>query len=151
MYTEKDRIVIGGRLRKYLIITVILCGIVGALAVLGMVNRSQVLAMTGCVLLFVVFCFMWLMYLYPCIRYRGFLVDMEKGLARELTGAVAEISEKEELQDGVRVYPVKLLMEDDEDGRIVYLNVSKADQFPKAGARVHLNCFGRHIKEVVIF
>ena len=59
------------------------------------------------------------------------------------------ITDQEDLQDGVRVLPVHIFLESEQDERIVYLDVSKADQFPAPGARVRLNCFGRHIKEAV--
>lgn len=150
MYTEQDKIQIGRRLRKYGIITAILLGLLIAADVVGMIRRVEVLVMVDGVVLFVVGCFMWLMYLWPCIRYRGFLKDMEKGLSREISGSIVEISQNAEVQDGVRVLPVRVFLEDEQDERIVYLNASKAEQFPKADTQVRLSCFGRHIKEVAL-
>jgi hypothetical protein len=84
-----------------------------------------------------------------------------------------EVSEKEEAQDGARVLPVRIRLDeaslkaqgapgasvasrrmglesaqDTEDERIVYLNVSKRGLMPPEGTRVLLHCFGRHIKAV---
>ena len=102
---------------------------------------------------------------------------MGGGLSRELRGTIAGIGEVPELQDGARVLPVRLVLDPDADGdgrdrperrasveavrlgleepdgsdeRIVYLNVSKREGFPGAGARVALTCFGRHIREVEV-
>lgn len=149
MYTQQDRDQIRQRIGKYTVITVVLSAALLTGYVLGMVKRSQQLSMvTGCGL-FAEICFMWCVFLYPCIRYRQFLKDMQTGLTRELKGSVVEVSDKEDLQDGVRVVPVRILLDEEQDERIVYLNVSKAEGFPASGESVRLNCFGRHIKEVV--
>lgn len=148
MYSQQDQVEINGRIKKYAVITAILTAALIAADVVGAKMRIEWLVMVVGALLFIVNCFMWVLYLWPCIRYSIFLKDMRTGLAREMTGELLSMSE-EELQDGVRVLPVHILLKED-DERIVYLNASKAEGFPKMGERVHLNCFGRHIKEVSV-
>ena len=111
-----------------------------------------------------------LAYLWPNSRYRGFLRDMETGLSRDVRGTILEISDVPEMQDGAMVLPVRVQLdaaeatpvqvsaaarrleavtgEDTEAERIVYLNASKREGFPKPGAAVVLHCFGRHVKAV---
>lgn len=149
MYTQQDQDQIRQRIVKYTVIAVILSAGLLTGYVMGMVKRSQPLSMGMGFGLFAEICFMWCVYLYPCIRYWQFLRDMKTGLAREMCGSIVEVSEKEDLQDGVRVLPVRVLLDEEQDERIVYLNVSKAEHFPEAGRHVRLNCYGRHIKEVV--
>lgn len=150
MYTQQDMNEITRRLKKYWLITGVLEAIVIAVFVLGLVKRWEALVMVFGGLFFCVACYMFIMYLLPCIRYRGFLRDMNTGLGREIEGTVVEVSGNEDLQDGVRVLPVRILLKEEEDERIVYLNASKAELFPKEGAAVRLNCYGRHIKEVLV-
>ena len=148
MYTEQDRTDIRQRVVKYSVILAVILAALIAVYVMCMIVRIQWLAMIDAVVMFAAACFMWCVFLYPCIRYMGFLKDMQTGLAREIRGSVVDVSEKEDLQDGVRVLPVRIFLHDEQDERIVYLNASKADGFPEAGTEVRLNCFGRHIKEV---
>ena len=148
MYTRQDMVEIGLRIRRYCLIFIPLMLVWLAGYVASMIVRTQAGAMASAVLLVATVCFAFGMYLYPCIRYRRFLGDMEEGLSREMAGTIVEISDKEDLQDGVRVLPVRILLEDEDDERIVYLNASKAEGFPAPGTKVRLNCFGRHIKEV---
>ncbi len=147
MYTQEDRTTIRQRIIKYSVITGVLCALLIAAFVVFLVKRNQPLAMVSSCAMFAVFCFMWCMFLYPCIHYRTFLVDMASGLTREMQGTIVEISNNEDLQDGVRVLPVRILLDAEQDERIVYLNVSKQDLFPGEGTRVNLSCYGRHIKE----
>ena len=148
MYTEQDRTDIRQRIVKYSVILAVILAALIAVYVTCMIVRIQWLAMIDAAAMFAATCFMWCVYLYPCIRYMGFLKDMRTGLAREIRGSVVEVSGKEDLQDGVRVLPVRILLSEEEGERIVYLNATKAERFPKAGAEVCLHCFGRHIKEV---
>lgn len=150
MYTQEDRTQIRQRIVKYTAITLILAGILVAAFVMCLIKRSQPLAMLSGCALFSVICFMWCMFLYPNIHYATFLKDMQNGLTRMVKGSIVEVSDKEDLQDGVRVYPVRVMLDEEKDERIVYLNVSKAENFPANGASVRLNCFGRHIKEVAV-
>ena len=148
MYTEQDRTDIRQRIVKYSVILAVILVALIAVYVMCMIVRIQWLAMIDAAAMFAATCFMWCVYLYPCIRYMGFLKDMRTGLAREIRGSVVDVSEKEDLQDGVRVLPVRVFLHEEQDERIVYLNASKADGFPAVGTEVRLNCFGRHIKEV---
>lgn len=150
MYTNKDKDEITRRIRKYSVITAILAAVLIAVEVVALKQRLEVLAMADAGLLFAVVFFMWGMYLWPCIRYNTFLKDMSTGLTREMTGSIVEVSKQEDYQDGVRVLPVRIFLDKEQDERIVYLDVSKAEQFPASGAKVRLNCFGRHIKEVAM-
>lgn len=149
MYTQQDMNEIAQRLKKYWSITGVIEAIILAFYVLGMIKRWEIAVMVFGALFFIVICYMFVMYLLPCIRYRGFLRDMNSGLGREIEGTIVEISANEDLQDGVRVLPVRILLKKEDDERIVYLNASKKELFPKEGAEVRLNCYGRHIKEVV--
>ena len=149
MYTQQDMNEIVQRLKKYWIITGVLGAAVLAVYVLGMIKRWEIMVMICAALFFIVVCYMFVMYLLPCIRYCGFLRDMNSGLGREIEGTIVEISANEDLQDGVRVLPVRILLKKEDDERIVYLNASKKELFPKEGTEVRLNCYGRHIKEVM--
>lgn len=150
MYTEKDRWEIRGRLAKYCAITAVLLGGLLTVYVMGMICRWGIGVMVCGVLMFILLLFMIAMYIYPCGRYGKFLTDMERGLRRTVDGRIVEISEQEDLQDGVRVLPVRILLCGAQDERIVYLNVSKRSLFPEAGTEVHLSCFGRHICSVEV-
>lgn len=149
MYTENDMKEIVRRIKKYLAIWIPILAALLVGYVLGLKNRWEIWVMVDGALIFSVIVFAWIMFLYPSIRYRGFLRDMNKGLAREVSGTVLEISEQEDLQDGVRVLPVRIQLDKEDDERIIYLNASKKELFPGEGSKVRLNCFGRHIKEVI--
>ena len=148
MYTEQDRTDIRQRIVRYSVILAVILVALIAVYVMCMIVRIQWLAMADAVAMFAAACFMWCVFLYPCIRSMVFLKDMRTGLTREMVGSIVEVAEKEDLQDGVRVLPVRIFLQDEQDERIVYLNASKAVDFPGAGTEVRLSCFGRHIKEV---
>ena len=148
MYTQQDKLEIRQSIVKYAVILAVLAAAVLAVYVVGIVKGVQWIVQASGLVLYGVFCYMWFMYLWPCIRYSVFLKDMDTGLSREVCGSIVEVAKEEELQDGVRVYPVRVLLEEEEDERIVYLNVSKAEMLPANGTKVRLSCFGRHIKEV---
>ena len=171
MYSERDMAEIKGKIRKnWLVLGPVLALLLGAY-VYALTARVKGLAMGAGVLLFVAGCYGLLAYLWPNMRYKRFLEDMQSGLSREVRGTIVEVSGTAELQDGAMVLPVRVKLapdeakesvtsstvarrlnlesqEDTEDERIVYLNASKRENFPAAGAAVSLNCFGRHIKSV---
>lgn len=173
MYTEQDLAVINGRIRKnWIVLTPVLVAILAAY-VYALHAGIYWLAMTMGPLLFVAACYGILAYLMPNMRYRGFLLDLQNGLTREVRGTIVGISEQAELQDGAMVLPVRVRLDPDESGekpakhssalagrlkldqqddtddeRIVYLNVSKREGFPGPGAAVTLRCCGRHVKSV---
>ncbi len=149
MYSEQDVKEIRLRIRKYVLITVIGSLILLAAYIIGMTAqvRSLALTMVAGSATFVFICYMFVMYIYPCVKYKAFLRDMQMGLTREVDCEIVEISDKEEMQDGVRVRPIRVYLESEQDERILYINVSKLDEMPKNGAKTHLRCFGRHIKE----
>lgn len=173
MYSENDMRAIKGRIRNNLLVLVPVLAALAAAYVYGLSAGLEWLPMVAGPLFFVAACFGFLAYLWPNLRYRGFLKDMDSGLSREMRGKIAEIGETAELQDGARVLPVRVVLDPDADGgqekpelrasveairlgletpggedeRIVYLNASKRADFPGPGAHVALTCFGRHIRE----
>lgn len=148
MYSEKDLIEINGKIKKNVRVWAPILVVLAAVYVAALFLRVQWLAYAAAVLISIAACYGILAYLIPNTRYRRFLMDMEAGLSREMRGRIVEVSNKEDLQDGVRVLPVRIQLADEDDERIVYLNVSKAEGFPAAGTDVKLSCYGRHIKEV---
>ena len=149
MYSEQDIIDINRRLNRIRVVffpALIACA---ALSVLGYARRIKWLAMGGLALLAAAALFGGIFYLWPCLRYRGFLRDMREGLSREMTGSVVSVAEKAEPQDGALVLPVHLLLTEEQDERIVYLNASKRDMMPPPGTEVRLKLYGRHIREVL--
>ena len=150
MYTQQDQIQNKNRIIKYSVITAIVFIGMMVVYIMGIRNRWESVVMTDGCAMFAWVCFMWLMFIWPCIKYAFFLKDLKQGIGRELTGSIVEISGDEEMQDGVRVLPVRIFLESEQDERIVYLNATKTEGFPKPGAKVRLGCFGRHIKQVTI-
>ena len=148
MYSEKDFTDIQSRIRKVLIVLLPLLAVILAAYVYALANRVAWLAYAAGVLLFIAGCYGIVDWLWPNVRYKGFLQDMQSGLSREMRGTVVEIAGQAELQDGAQVLPVRILLADEDDERIVYLNASKAADFPGPGTPVALKCYGRHIKEV---
>ena len=175
MYSEQDMQMVSARIRRgWLVLIPILLVLAGAY-VYGLAARVRWLAMAAGPLLVVAFCYGFLTALWPNLRYREFLRDMENGLSRELRGTIVAISEDAELHDGAVVLPVRMKLAEDEAGdpsarrgsvaaerlvlesqedtqaeRIVYLNASKRAMMPGPGADVALCCFGRHIRSVEI-
>lgn len=149
MYTQQDKIQVRGRIVKYSIVTGVVMAALIALYVVGLVQRWEIGVMVTGGAMFAVMCFGWLMFIWPCVRYTFFLRDMTEGLTRVVAGSIVEVSQQEDYQDGVRVLPVRIFLTEEQDERIVYLNATKAEGFPKPGAQVELRCYGRHIKEVV--
>lgn len=150
MYTQQDQIQNKKRIIKYCVIMgVVLAGML-AVYIMGIKNRWESVVMTDGCAMFAWTCFMWVMFIWPCIKYSFFLKDMGQGIGRELVCSIVEVSGNEEMQDGVRVLPVRVFLESEQDERIVYLNATKTEGFPKAGTPVKLGCFGRHIKQVTL-
>lgn len=170
MYSDRDMAGINGRIRKNgLALFPVLAALLAAY-VYGLAARVKWVSMAAGPLLFVAACYGFLAYLWPNLRYRRFLMDMRSGLSREVCGTIVEVSRRAEPQDGAMVLPVRVALdareaadahvsslaerleiqdgEDTRNERIVYLNASKREGFPEAGARVRLSCFGRHIKSV---
>lgn len=171
MYSEQDFIEINGRIRKDLLILIPILLVIVAAYVYALAARVKWLALAAGALLFVAACYGVLARLWPNLRYRRFLRDMESGLSRELRGTVLSIADVAEPQDGAMVLPVRLKLEEGDERanvgesvqshrlatesgedvsgeRIVYLNASKRAQMPGPGAAVALTCFGRHIRAV---
>ena len=174
MYSEQDMNEINVRIRRDWLTLVPVLAAILAVYIYALAARVQWLAMAAGPLLFVAACYGFLARLWPNLRYRRFLRDMESGLSREIRGTIVGISDAAQLQDGVMVLPVRLRVaagadgdrpavgesaqaqrlrlegagEDTRDERILYLNVSKRQHMPAPGTKAVLHCFGRHIKSV---
>ena len=173
MYSERDMAQINGKIRKSCLALGPVLAALAAAYVYALSARVKWLAMVAGPLLFVAACFGFLFFLWPNLRYRGFLKDMQQGLSRDVKGTIVSISEDEQMQDGAMVLPVRVRLDpedanaaeakqtsalaerlrletddDTRDERIVYLNASKRAGFPGPGARVTLHCFGRHVRSV---
>ena len=149
MYSEADLADIGRRIGRCRAVLVPVIVLLGALVGLSLVKRWQAAAFVCAGLLAASAVFGIGYYLIPLQRYRAFLTDMDKGLSREMSGTVVSVAEEAQMQDGARVLPVHLRLSDGQDERIIYLNASKRELFPDAGARVHVRLCGRHIREVL--
>jgi ABC-type transport system involved in multi-copper enzyme maturation permease subunit len=117
---------------------------------IALILRIRWLAMLCGPLLFVAACFGITFALWPDLRYRNFLRDLDSRLTQEISGTVLSVSQEAELQDGAMVFPVHIRLDKDQDDHIVYLNASKAEGFPPAGTKVILQCGGRHIRDIQI-
>lgn len=174
MYSQQDMDGINARIRKNALALAPVLAVLLAAYVYALKAGVKWLAMVVGPLLFVAACYGILAYLWPNIRYRRFLIDLERGLTRTVEGTILDISDVPELQDGARVLTVRLAAdgtgegearhasalaerlraeqpepaEDGGDVRILYLNASKREGFPGPGARVSLVCSGRHIRQV---
>lgn len=150
MYSENDIKDINHRIKVNLRVLLPILAIMLAGYIVALVMAVEWLVMTLGGMLFVVACYGVLAYLRPNMRYRRFLLDMNEGLTRNLEGSIVAVSEQEDLQDGVRVLPVHIMLAEEQDERIIYLNASKAEAFPKPGTAVDVHCYGRHIREVYV-
>ena len=129
MYTEQDLNVINARIRKnWLVLGPILAALLAGY-IYALSAGIEWLAMVLGALLFVAACYGLLAYLIPNMRYRGFLLDMEAGLSRDVRGTIVEISGTAELhvrgtiveisgtpelQDGAMVLPVRVKLDPDQ-------------------------------------
>lgn len=168
MYTQQDYTDISSRVRRSWIGTGIAAAVVLAAYVFALAARVKWLAYGAGALLFVVVAYGVIAHIAPNTRYRQFLRDLSRGGSHDMDGTVVRVDPEEDLQDGVRVLHVHLQLDvsgeerpesmnaskaamrldaQRQDERIVYLNAGKAANFPPAGTRVKLRCFGRHIIE----
>ena len=175
MYTEQDMAVINGKIRKNWMVLLPVLAVLVAAYVVGLTVRLEWLSMVAGPMIFVAICYAILAHLWPNMRYRRFLRDMQDGLSRDIRGTIVGISDDAELHDGAMVLPVRVVLAPEEtdgredmrssalaerlglqeaentrDERIVYLNVSKREGFPGPGTAVRLCCYGRHIKSVEV-
>ena len=170
MYSERDMIEINGRLRRAWAVLIPLLAVIAAAFIFALAARVRWLALVACPLFIVVFMYGFIAHIWPNLRYRRFLKDMESGLSRDVRGVIVAIADAAECQDGAMVLPVRLRLteatqaasrgsalserlqletgEDTREERIVYLNASKRAMMPQPGATVTLRCFGRHIRSV---
>lgn len=149
MYSEDDFRMINRRIARCRAALIPALAIPAALAALGYVKRVKGLALGGLALLAAAACFGIAFFLWPCLRYRGFLRDMREGLSREMVGSVVSVADAPEPQDGARVLPVHILLTREQDERIIYLNASKRDQMPPLGTEARFVLYGRHIREII--
>ena len=149
MYSEDDFRAIDRRIARIRAALIPVLTVFAALAALGYVKRVKWLALGGLSMLAAAACFGISFFLWPCLRYRGFLRDMEEGLSREMTGSVVSVADTPEPQDGARVLPVHIFLTEERDERIVYLNASKRDMMPPVGTEARFKLYGRHIREII--
>ena len=148
MYSEDDFRAIDRRIARCRIALIPVLAAFAALAALGYVKRVKWLALGGLALLAAAAFFGVAFFLWPCLRYRGFLRDMREGLSREMVGSVVSVADAPEPQDGARVLPVHILLTEERDERIIYLNASKRDKIPPVGTEARFKLYGRHIREI---
>lgn len=149
MYSEADIHEINRRIRRYRMRLIPVLIALLALSVLGYARRIQPLAMGALALTAAAAIFGIIFYLLPCLRYRTFLRDMSNGLSREMVGTVVSVSDAIEPQDGARVQQVHILLTEEQDERIIYLNASKRDLMPPVGCKARFRLYGRHIREII--
>ena len=149
MYSEQDRIAVSRRIRVDCIVIAAVAALLLAAYIAGLVARVRWLTTASGVLLFTASAFGVIYFLMPKLRYRRFLADLSRGLTHEMAGSVVSVADAAQEQDGARVLPVHILLDAEQDERIVYLNASKRALFPGAGAHVRLRLCGRHILEVL--
>lgn len=84
------------RIKKYSVILAAGLAILLAAFIVGLsVNvRSKALTMAAGIAMFAYACFMWVMLIYPCVKYNRFLKDMQEGLTKEIDCEIREIVEK---------------------------------------------------------
>ena len=150
MYSKQDYMQINRKIRKKEAILGAVLLVMLAGYTIALILRIRWLAMLCGPLLFVAACFGITFALWPDLRYRNFLRDLDSRLTQEISGTVLSVSQEAELQDGALVLPVHIWLDKDQDDHIVYLNASKADGFPPAGTKVTLQCGGRHIRNIQI-
>ncbi|MBR0367308.1 MAG: hypothetical protein IJH86_02815 [Clostridia bacterium] len=148
MYSEDDFRAIDRSIARCRIALIPVLAAFAAFAALGYVKRVKWLALGGLALLAAAACFGVAFFLWPCLRYRGFLRDMREGLSREMVGSVVSVADAPEPQDGALVLPVHILLTREQDERIVYLNASKRDKMPPVGTEARFSLYGRHIREI---
>ena len=150
MYSQQDYLDINRKIRKKEAILGAVLLVMLAGYTIALILRIRWLAMLCGPLLFVAACFGITFALWPDLRYRNFLRDLDSRLTQEISGTVLSVSQEAELQDGALVLPVHIWLDKDQDDHIVYLNASKADGFPPVGTKVTLQCGGRHIRNIQI-
>lgn len=171
MYSERDMVEIDGRIRRAWLGLIPVLAVLAAALVFAHIKRIHWLALVAAPLLIVAFMYGFIARLWPNLRYRRFLRDMESGLSRDVRGVVVAIADAPELHDGAMVLPVRIQVEadaptgssalserirqleageDTREERIVYLNAGKREHMPAPGTPVTLHCFGRHIKGVEV-
>ena len=110
LYSERDMIEINRRIRGNLLALIPVLAALAAVYVYALAAGVQWLAMAAGPLIFVAACYGFLACLWPNLRYRRFLLDMDQGLSREMRGSVVDIAGTAELQDGAMVLPVRIFL-----------------------------------------
>lgn len=114
--------------------------------VLALIHGSRSLMLILAILAFAWCLFAGDLLVLPARRYVRFLKEMGEGLRRKCICTPDCLSEKTELQDGVRVHALQVKLADG-DSRIYYINASKIEFLPEMGKTVLLTSWGRHIVE----
>ena len=147
LYTQEDRQRADQLVRKW---TLILGG--AELALLAAYVAGILLGWRWAMLAallpgFIVVLFLGDLCLWPALRYRRFLRELDSGLRRCVICTVDLLKEQPEMQDGARVRELQVCL-DDGDSRIFYVNADHADQIPELGAEIELESCGRHVTGV---
>ena len=147
LYTEEDRMRSDSMARRW---ALILGGAELALLaayVAGIALGRRWMMLAALLLGFAVALFLGDLCLWPALRYRRFLRELDSGLRRCVICTVDLLKEQPEMQDGARVRELQVRL-DDGDSRIFYVNVDHADQVPEPGAQIELESYGRHVTGV---
>ena len=149
MYTDRDMAEAEGRVRRVLIAWVPIIALLLIALVAALLLRVKALAYVSGAGLFIAVAFGFGYFLLPRLRYRQFLRDMNAGLKREMRGVIVSVAPEAEAEphDGAWVLPVHILLDEEQDERIIYLNRSKRALLPPEGTHVRVGLFGRHIRE----
>ncbi|MDD6885031.1 MAG: hypothetical protein PUD50_15100 [Eubacteriales bacterium] len=148
MYTEQDIVQAKAKIKQDLLFGIPALIAAIALYVVGIKIGMRLLVYGAAALIFIVCCFVWCMYLWPHIRYYNFLRDMKNGLSRCMEGTFEHLGDAQEIQDGARVLPVYMFLDDEQDERILYINAGKLGALPEPGTHVKALCYGRHIRSL---
>ena len=144
MYTQQDMCNANALVRRYGLILGLGLALLLACYVSAILAGSQLLMLLIALAAFWFAMLLSCIWLYPACKYRAFLRDMNRGLRREYLFTVDKIHAEVVLRDGVRVNEMQVILENG-DTRIFYLNISKSENFPAEGSKIHITAYGRHI------
>lgn len=145
MYTQVDFDQAKAQVKKYMIILFAGIAVFLAVYIAAIIMGSEIMMLIDAILMLLYIMPVLGMWLIPAVRYKGFLREIETGLSRETLCAIEGVDGEIQQQDGARVKDVHVRLAKDDDTRIFYVNVSKAELLPPVGTAVKLESSGRHI------
>jgi len=146
MYTDADLARAEGRVKRYMLQMLAALAPVWAIYVLALVKRSYGLSVVMALLMIIILLPGIDLKLWPALRYRRFLKEMQAGLRRRTECVILRLDEEIQMQDGAHVRSLHVRLPDGDD-RIFYLNAAKAEFLPQPGTNCTLVSYGRHIVE----